>query len=176
MRKYWFTFYIPDVDEEYPEPYPQERVQRWERFVDTALVLLVSVHGMASAILAEAYPDGHSGTTAVIIDCDWSDTENRGNIPMAKNQCDGCNRGLFLRDGLHYDHFGKIHMGCTAYRYSRLCAAGCGHTIDHAWAKDHNNLCIVCEGKKSREPFPPAPHTEIPGARTTDNGECNIAY
>jgi hypothetical protein len=121
---------------------------------------------------------------------------------MAKNQCDGCRAGMVLRDGNHYTDSGKLYMGCTAHRYSRLCAAGCGQTIEHAWAKDHHNLCSVCEWKgfwakvdRQREifciqcetytrngscecvpPFPPVPHAEIPGARTTDNGECNIAY
>jgi hypothetical protein len=68
---------------------------------------------------------------------------------MAKNQCDGCARGLTVEDGVHYSHMGTmkyVHMLCTADRY------------------------------QPNAPFPPAPHAEIPGARTTDNGECNIAY
>lgn len=36
---------------------------------------------------------------------------------MAKNQCDGCARGMPLRDGIHYGKPAYDMIGCTAHRY-----------------------------------------------------------
>lgn len=35
------------------------------------------------------------------------------------NNCDGCQRGLVIKDGDHYDNKGKIVMGCTKSRYQK---------------------------------------------------------
>lgn len=34
------------------------------------------------------------------------------------NQCDGCQTGLTLKDGIHYTEKGYVHMGCTKNRYT----------------------------------------------------------
>jgi hypothetical protein len=56
----------------------------------------------------------------------------QGNSEVVLNQCDGCRRGLPVRDGIHYDFsqvgWGGLVMGCTRERYRTEPKATCQQT------------------------------------------------
>lgn len=77
------------------------------------------------------------------------------------NNCDGCQRGLKIMGGDHYDVHGRIVMGCTKKRYSTvkmeviddhrkeeylMAQCGLGHTWGDGKNVDLNSKCPACGG------------------------------
>jgi hypothetical protein len=71
MRAYWVTFFSPtDAN---PEPFPQEVISRWTRFISETATLADAEKDARAAMLVE-YPDGQGGCRVKLIDCGWVDS------------------------------------------------------------------------------------------------------
>lgn len=63
---------------------------------------------------------GHPATSYCTgIDCAGECARELGQLREKMNQCDGCRRGLPLRDGVHSNPDGSYdHIGCTKHLYA----------------------------------------------------------
>ena len=34
-----------------------------------------------------------------------------------QNSCDGCNAGMIIKEGIHYNKFGGVHISCQKSKY-----------------------------------------------------------